>query len=100
MDHHRWLKDYLKYKFRDTYLYRHAEERVEKPIHYLCLIIFDNALNIAINKSLTTELPIGKPTPRWEKKLCESCQVLNERTWNRVFPKWQVSNCAKPTLKH
>jgi hypothetical protein len=35
-DSFRWLKNYLKYKFRDSYLYRHAEGKVEKPIHYIC----------------------------------------------------------------
>jgi len=89
-DHHKWLKNYLKYKFRDTYLYRHAEAKVDKPIHYLCLINFDHALNVAINKTLKKELPVGKPSPRWQKELCKSCQVLNEVLWNSAFPKWPV----------
>jgi len=91
-DHHTWLKNYLKYKFRDSYLYRHAEGKTEKPIHYLCLLNFDNALNLAINKNLRKELPIGKPVQRWQKKLCESCQVLNETAWNIAFPRWPVRN--------
>ncbi len=36
-DHFKWLKNYLKYKYRDSYLFRHAEHRVDKPIHYICL---------------------------------------------------------------
>jgi len=90
MDYQTWLKNYLKYKFRDTYLYRHAEGKVEKPIYYLCLINFENALNVAINKVLKKELPVGIPTPRWQKKLCESCHILNESSWNMAFPKWPV----------
>ena len=86
----RWLKNYLKYKFRDSYLYRYAEDKVNKPVHYLCLINFDNALNVALNKNLKRELPVGKVTARWNKKLCESCQVLNQAEWNKAFPKWPV----------
>ena len=44
----KWLKNYLKYKCRDSYLFRHAEKKVDKPIHYICLLTFDNALNTAI----------------------------------------------------
>lgn len=55
-----WLKDYLKYKFRDSYLYRHAEQKVDKPVHYVCLNNFDSGLNYLIQKSLRFELPVGK----------------------------------------
>lgn len=60
----KWLKNYLKYKFRDSYLYRHAEQKVDKPIHYVCLITFDNALNSRMQKSLKQELPVGKASRR------------------------------------
>ena len=89
-DYHKWLKNYLKYKFRDTYLYRYAEDKADKPVHYLCLINFDSALNVALNKNLKRELPVGKASARWHKKLCESCQVLNQAEWNKAFPKWPV----------
>ena len=54
------LKNYLKYKFRDSYLYRHAEQKVEKSIHYICLTNFDNAKNNRIQKALKVELPCGQ----------------------------------------
>ncbi len=90
-DHFNWLKEYLKYKCRDSYLYRHAEGLAEKPIHYLCLINFDNALNLHMAKCLRNELPVGKTTPRWSRELFKSCHVLNTFTWNRNFPKWPVT---------
>ena len=31
----KWLKNYLKYKYRDTFLARYAEEKVDKPIPLL-----------------------------------------------------------------
>lgn len=86
----KWLKSYLKYKLRDSYLYRHAEDKVEKPVHYICLINFDNALNGRMQKSLKKELPVGKPSHRWTRALTTSCKVVNLHKWNENFPKWPV----------
>lgn len=90
----KWLKNYLKYKLRDSYLYRHAEDKVDKPIHYVCLLTFDNALNSRMKKSLVQELPVGKKTRRWNKELVQSCQVVNVDKWNENFPKWPVTRIA------
>ncbi len=87
-DAFRWLKNYLKYKYRDSYLYRHAEEKVEKPIHYICLLTFENALNTVMQKALLRELPVGRVSSRWRRELVNSCQVLNLEKWNQHFPKW------------
>lgn len=88
----KWLKNYLKYKCRDTYLFRHAEQKAEKPIHYICLLTFDNALNTAVRKTLSKELPIGLASKRWKQELVKSCQVVNVAKWNENFPKWPVSH--------
>jgi len=87
----KWLKNYLKYKFRDSYLYRHAEKRVDKPIHYICLTNFDNALNSRMQKSLKHELPVGKASRRWLQDLASSCQVVHVGKWNATFPQWPVT---------
>lgn len=90
----KWLKNYLKYKFRDSYLYRHAEQKVDKPVHYICLITFDNALNSRMQKSLKQELPVGKASSRWVHALATSCHVVNLDKWNENFPKWPVTRLA------
>ncbi len=87
-DQFKWLKNYLKYKYRDTLLYRHAENKVDKPIHYLCLINFDSALNVKMTKSLRSELPVGRKTLRWTNEISRSCNTLNLAKWNESFPKW------------
>jgi hypothetical protein len=89
--HFKWLKNYLKYKYRDSYIYRLAEEKTNKPIHYLCLLNFDNTLNTVMQKALKQELPVGKPSKRWKHTIVASCQVLNPTKWNEVFPKWPVT---------
>jgi hypothetical protein len=87
----KWLKNYLKYKYRDSYLFRHAEQKVDKPIHYICLLTFDNALNTVMRKALVKELPVGLASKRWKQGIVTSCQVVNVANWNANFPKWPVS---------
>jgi hypothetical protein len=91
-DGFKWLKNYLKYKYRDSYLFRHAEQKVEKPIHYICLLTFDNALNTAMRKVLTKELPVGLTSKRWKREIVKSSQVVNVSKWNENFPKWPVNH--------
>lgn len=86
-----WLKNYLKYKFRDSHLYRYAEGKVDKPVHYICVLTFDNALNSRMQKDLKRELPVGKNPKRWTQALTNSCQVVNLDKWNEVFPKWPAT---------
>jgi hypothetical protein len=88
--HFNWLKNYLKYKYRDSCLYRYAEDKLDKPIHYLCLINFENALNSILQKTLNKELPVGIASKRWKREIAQSCQALNISKWNKLFPKWPV----------
>ena len=93
-DSFKWLKNYLKYKFRDSHLYRYAEGKVDKPVHYICILTFDNALNSRMLKELKLELPVGKKPRRWTQELAKSCQVVNLNKWNEAFPKWPASRLA------
>ncbi len=85
------LKRELVLKYRDSFLYRYAEKETDKPIHYICLLTLDNALNGHIAGLLNKEIPVGKPNPRWKKDIVKSCKVLNFKMWNRAFPKWVVT---------
>jgi hypothetical protein len=89
--HFKWLKNYLKYKYRDTFLCRHAEQKVDKSIHYVCLLVnFDNALNTRVKNALHPELPVGKNSRRWLGEIARSCNVVNLEKWNQNFPRWPV----------
>lgn len=80
----KWLKNYLKYKFRDTYLYRYAEAGIpKKDIHYICLLSLSSATLQMIKKFLQTEIPVGKKGKRWTRALAKSCQVVDVDGWNR-----------------
>lgn len=88
---YKWLKDYLKYKFRDSYLYRHAEGMPEKEVHYLCLLTVGKSTLSLLKKELMIELPVGNGGGRWTKQLAKSVQVLDVDGWNRNFPAYKVS---------
>jgi hypothetical protein len=93
-DGFRWLKNYLKYKYRDSYLFRCAEEKVDKPIHYICLINFENALNSIMQKELKREIPVGRASKRWKHEIANSCQVLTVEKWVTVFPGWPIAKAG------
>ncbi len=84
------LRETLKYKYRDSFLYRWAEGKTDKAIRYLCLLTLENALISRMNQELRKQLPPGKPIPRWQNEIAKACVVLNEERWNRNFPKWPV----------
>jgi hypothetical protein len=80
-------------KFIDTFLYRWAEERLEKPVHYISLVTLDDGellpnLSDEIAKRLP---PMGIAVPRWKRQLVNNCQVFNIELWNAAFPKWPVT---------
>lgn len=86
----KWLKGYLKYKYRDSYLFRSAEGKTDKPIHYICLLNLDNALNQQMAKQLRPELPQGNANGKWPNQIVKSCQVVNEAAWKTNWPKWTL----------
>lgn len=82
----KWLKNYLKYKFRDTYLYRYAEAGTpKKDIHYICLLSLSSGVLRTVKEQLNKELPIGKKGKRWNRSLATTCQVIDVDGWNRTL---------------
>ena len=90
-DHFDHLRETLKGKYRDSWLYRWAENKVDKPIRYLCLLTLENALISRMNKEMQKQLPPGMPVPRWQRSIAEACVVLNLKRWNSKFSAWPVS---------
>ena len=95
------LKSYLignfKYKFRDTFLYRFCEEKVDLPIVYVCLTNFDDALNGFFKRMLKKQLPAGKANPhRWKKELIakERVFVVDEVAWKRNLES-KIGTCER-----
>ena len=78
---------HLKYKFRDTFLYRFCEDKTIKAIVYICLTNFDDALNGYFRKELQNQIPAGQVSRNSDKHLIAKSQVyvVNKEAWNRNF---------------
>ncbi|WP_206617984.1 hypothetical protein [Hahella sp. KA22] len=69
----KWLRKYLQYKFRASYFYRHAEQKVDKLVHYVCLTTFNTSLNCQTQKFL-------KQKPWWVDH-----HAFGFRSWPQAF---------------
>lgn len=84
------LKNTLKLKARDSYLYIHAEQNPRKSIHFVCLLIdLDPVYLSELQKYLKRELPVGRSGPRWKKSLFDAVHVLGAKEFREVFPDWE-----------
>lgn len=81
-------------KFRDTFIYRWAESKLEKPVRYQCLIELDNPQTLHLMKLLKQQLPTEKQPARWQQPLVQLCAVANMATWNKTFPNIKVTRVA------
>jgi hypothetical protein len=82
-------------KFMDSFVYRWAEGKVDKPIHYISLVTLDAPLLLNLADEVVKKLPPpGKPVARWQRSFIESCQIFNLTTWNENFPKWPVTRIS------
>ena len=79
-----YLRNNLVGKYRDTFLYRYAEQKLDKPIFYVCLLNFDSALKTHFRKELIRFIPTGIPNnKRWKRKIIEGLIVVDEKDWVR-----------------
>lgn len=91
------LSDTFAAKFIDTFLYRWAEDCLNKPVHYVSLVTLgDSSLLPNFSDEIAKKLPpMGKSVPRWQRQLAENCQVFNIDLCNQSFPKWPATRVAK-----
>ena len=79
-------------KFRDSFIYQWACERVDKPIFYLVVIAyggFDKAMLLHRAEALRRRLPAGTPKA-WRRPIAEDVLVFNEETWNEQLPDFAI----------
>ncbi|HOY84020.1 MAG: hypothetical protein LHW48_02145 [Candidatus Cloacimonetes bacterium] len=81
------LKTKLSKKYRDTFIYRWAQNKADKPIHYYVLICWD-FLDVPKYNLLTDSLKKHLPrrSEKWRRKFAEKCVVLSLTDWNKQFP--------------
>ena len=82
----------LKYKFRDSFLHRWAEGRIDKPAYYYVLVAVRWLSTADLSRrtsALRQSLPIGTPLS-WVRPIAFDCAVFNLGTWNAAFPDYPV----------
>jgi len=90
--------DDLVRKYRDSFIYRWAENAAEKPISYCVLIAasrLDEAMLLARTEGLKRKLPAeGPASGAWQRQIVAGCSVFNLETWNRHLPQYPVARAA------
>ena len=91
------LDEDLKYKYRDTFLYRWASDGFDKPISYWVIIAIETLTAVDLDTrtdALRRKLPLrGPPSAAWRRPIVSDCIVCNIETWNRHqprFPLWRI----------
>lgn len=74
-------------KYRDSFLYEWACDKIKKPVHYLVLIAASGLTKADLltrTDALKRKLPVPESAPdKWKKPLVTDCSVLNIVTWNK-----------------
>ena len=79
-------------KFRDSFLYEWACNRVDKPISYYVIVAsdtLDDALLLSRTDDLKSKLPVGK-LANWTRAVAHNCGVFNIAKWNDVFREYPL----------
>ena len=77
----------LAQKYRDSFLYRWAEGKLDKPARYAVLLEFSKlgpADYLSLTDGLKRELPAANIPSAWKRHIVEECVVLNMATWNSL----------------
>ena len=83
-------------KFRDSFVYQWACERVDKPIVYLVVIAcqaLDDAMLLHRAEALRRKLPSGRPGA-WKRAIAEDVLVFTEKTWNAHFVDFRMERTS------
>jgi hypothetical protein len=74
-------------KYRDSFLYRWAEQQAAKPVQYVVVLelsTLQSAEYLAISHALQQELPITNTPSSWGRQLAAGAAVLNVAQWNAL----------------
>ena len=84
-------------KFRDSFLYEWACNRVDKPIRYYVIVALstlDAAQLLARTEDLRRRLPTG-PQAMWRRAIAGDCLVFNMDKWNEKFPDFPLARAGQ-----
>lgn len=77
----------LSLKYRDSFLYRWAENKLGKPIRYVVLLqlsALQKADYLTIDQALKRDLPTISAPKMWARSVVDGAAVVNMSTWNAL----------------
>ena len=80
------LDETLKYKYRDSFLYEWASEKINKPVYYYVIIALDKldpASLLFRTDEFKRKLPVSFAL--WKRQIVHTCAVFNIESWNKAF---------------
>lgn len=74
----------LRQKYCDTFLYSYAEDKLNKPVNYICVVEgCDAAQALSLNEIMALRLPKGvPPQTKWVRPIVKNMVVVNVNGWN------------------
>ncbi len=82
-------------KYRDSWLYEWAADRIGKPVQYFVLIALsslDAAMLLTRCDALKRHLPVEGPSNAgWTRKIVQDSVIFNMDSWNRHLTDFPVS---------
>lgn len=74
----------LRQKYCDTFLYNYAEDKLNKPVNYICVVEgCDVAQALRLNEIMALRLPKGvPPQTKWVRPIVKNMVVVNVNGWN------------------
>ena len=72
-------------KYRDSFLYRWAEQMLDKPVRYVVLLQLSTlqaAQLLTLDQALKQELPVSNTPPSWNRPIVEGLAVVDMAQWN------------------
>ena len=77
-------------KYRDTFLYQWACDRLDRPVYYWVIIALGVLERQYLDRradQLKRKLPlIGPESGNWKRPIVNGCSVFNIETWNQYQP--------------
>lgn len=80
----------LRSKYFDTFIYLFAEDKLNKPVNYICVVEgCDSALTLRLNEILLQQIPKGIPEKtKWKRPIIKNIAVVNVDGWNKIFKRY------------
>lgn len=86
----------LRCKFCDTFMYRYAEDRLNKQVNYICMVEgCESAQTLRLNEILNQTMPKGMlARTQWIRPIVKNVAVVNVASWNSSNKLNRYGSCS------